>query len=111
MTEEKEKIFVDFEPNDFILRISPVMGEDDEWTGELNVGYLTLDENYLSEEDYMHVDMVTNMALSSIPLMEEDLQVRAKLYQYTMQALRKDSKDPFVEKEENSNVIKLRFGQ
>jgi len=39
------------------------------------------------------------------------LQVRAKLYQYTMQALRKDSKDPFVEKEENSNVIKLRFGQ
>ena len=110
MSKEDDTIFVDFKPNDFILRISPVMDEDDRWTGELNVGYLTLDENYLSEEDYAHVDMVTNLALSSIPLMEEDIEFRSKLYKYTIQMLRDEGK-PIVEPQEGSNVVKLRFGQ
>ena len=108
MSKEQEKIFVDFEPNDFIIRISPVLDDDDAWTGELTVGYLTLDENYLNESDYTHVDMVTNLTLSAIPLMEEDIEIRNRLYKYTTSVLEKENK-PVVEKEDDSNVIKLRF--
>lgn len=109
MSKEKdERIFVDFEPNDFIIRISPVLDDDDAWTGELTVGYLTLDENYLSEEDYTHVDMVTNLTLSAIPLMEQDAEVRNRLYKYTTSVLEKEGK-PTIETEDDSNVIKLRF--
>ncbi len=108
MSKEQEKIFVDFEPNDFIIRISPVLDDDDAWTGELTVGYLTLDENYLNESDYTHVDMVTNLTLSAIPLMEEDIEIRNRLYKYTTSVLEQEGK-PVVEKEDDSNIIKLRF--
>jgi hypothetical protein len=108
MSKEQEKIFVDFEPNDFIIRISPVLDDNDAWTGELTVGYLTLDENYLNESDYTHVDMVTNLTLSAIPLMEEDIEIRNRLYKYTTSVLEQEGK-PVVEKEDDSNVIKLRF--
>lgn len=108
MSKEEERIFVDFEPNDFIIRISPVLDDDDLWTGELSVGYLTLDENFLNETDYRHVDMVTNLTLSVIPLMEEDVELRNKLYKYTTSMLEKEGK-PVVETQEDSNIIKLRF--
>ena len=110
---EDDTIYVDFTPNDFVIRISPVMDEEDTWTGELNVGYLTMDENYMKEEDYAHVDIVTNMALSAIPLMEEDLEFRTKLYRYTLDAM-SDTPEEHVNKVtsehvDDSNVIKLRF--
>jgi len=108
MSKEEERIFVDFEPNDFIIRISPVLDDDDLWTGELSVGYLTLDENFLNATDYSHVDMVTNLTLSVIPLMEEDVELRNKLYKYTTSMLEKEGK-PVVETQEDSNIIKLRF--
>jgi len=110
---EDETIYVDFTPNDFVIRISPIMDDDDTWTGELNVGYLTMDENYMREDDYVHVDIVTNMALSAIPLMEEDLEFRSKLYKYTLDAMsstpEEHVKKVTTEHEDNSNVIKLRF--
>jgi hypothetical protein len=110
---EDETIYVDFTPNDFVIRISPIMDDDDTWTGELNVGYLTMDENYMKEDDYVHVDIVTNMALSAIPLMEEDLEFRSKLYQYTLKAMANTPEEHVkavtTEQEDDSNVIKLRF--
>lgn len=110
---EDETIYVDFTPNDFVIRISPIMDDDDIWTGELNVGYLTMDENYMKEDDYVHVDIVTNMALSAIPLMEEDLEFRSKLYQYTLKAMANTPEEHVkavtTEQEDDSNVIKLRF--
>lgn len=110
---EDETIYVDFTPNDFVIRISPILDENDSWTGELNVGYLTMDENYMKEDDYVHVDIVTNMALSAIPLMEEDLEFRSKLYQYTLKAMANTPEEHVkavtTEQEDDSNVIKLRF--
>lgn len=105
--DEDDTIWVDFNPNDFIIRISPILDKKDKWTGELKVGYLTLDENFLADEDYQHVDMVTNLALSSIQLMEEDTGFRDKLYEYTIKQLRGGA-EPVIEKDD-SNVIKLRF--
>ena len=106
--EENERIFVDFEPNDFILRISPVLDDDDVWTGELNVGYMTVDENYMNDDDYQHVDLVANMAISAIPLMEENKRFRKMLYDYTLSVLKPEEKQP-VTVHDDSNVIKLRF--
>lgn len=111
--DEDDTIYVDFKPNDFVIRISPILDDEDTWTGELNVGYLTMDENYMSEDDYSHIDIVTNMALSAIPLMEEDLQFRTKLYQYTLKALESSPEEHVktvtTEHEDDSNIIKLRF--
>ena len=111
MDDEYEKTFIDFDPNDFVIRISPVVDEEDNWTGELNVGYITMDDNFLKEDDYMHIDVVTNMALSAIPLMEDDLKFRNQLYKYTTSMLEQQKKKekPEVVKDD-SNVSQLRFG-
>ena len=36
-----DKIYIDFEPNDFILRITPLLDNKDRWTGELRIGSIT----------------------------------------------------------------------
>ena len=40
-----DKIYIDFEPNDFILRITPLLDNTDRWTGELRIGSITTDDN------------------------------------------------------------------
>lgn len=108
--DEQEKTYVDFNPNDFVIRISPILDSEDNWTGELNVGYLTMDDNFLKEDDYQHIDVVTNMTLSAIPLMEEDLNFRNKLYKYTASVLQQEDKKEMPEVvTDESNVIQLRF--
>jgi len=111
MDDKHEKIFVDFEPNDFVIRISPIIDGEDNWTGELNVGYMTMDDNFLKDDDYNHIDVVTNMAVSSIPMMEDDGNFRDQLYKYTTSMLEQQKKQnkPDIIKDD-SNVIKLRFG-
>ena len=34
---KEEQTFINFDPNDFIIRISPVV-ENGEWSGDINVG-------------------------------------------------------------------------
>jgi len=104
----EDRIFVDFEPNDFVIRVTPVLDEHDRWTGDMKVGYLTLDENYLSKEDYQHVDLLTNLMLASVPLMEEDIKFRNTLYKYHENMLRIQDKPKVSHTEDN--VIHLDFG-
>ena len=104
----EERIFVDFEPNDFVVRITPVLDTDDTWSGDLKVGYMTLDENYLNDSDYQHIDLLTNLMLASVPLMEEDNKFRDTLYKYH-EAMLKSTSKPIVTHSEN-NVVHLDFG-
>ena len=104
----EDRIFVDFEPNDFVIRVTPVLDEHDRWTGDMKVGYLTLDENYLSKEDYQHVDLLTNLMLASVPLMEEDIKFRNTLYKYHENMLRIQDKPKGSHTEDN--VVHLDFG-
>ena len=104
----EDRIFVDFEPNDFVIRVTPVLDEHDRWTGDMKVGYLTLDENYLSKEDYQHVDLLTNLMLASVPLMEEDIKFRNTLYKFHEDMLRIQDKPKVSHTEDN--VVHLDFG-
>ena len=104
----EDRIFVDFEPNDFVIRVTPVLDEDDRWTGDMKVGYLTLDENYLSKEDYQHVDLLTNLMLASVPLMEEDIKFRNTLYKFHEKMLKLQDKPKVSHTEDN--VVHLDFG-
>ena len=104
----EDRIFVDFEPNDFVIRVTPVLDEHDRWTGDMKVGYLTLDENYLSKEDYQHVDLLTNLMLASVPLMEEDIKVRNTLYKFHEKMLKLQDKPKVSHTEDN--VVHLDFG-
>ena len=103
-----ERIFGDFEPNDFVIRVTPVLDKQDKWTGDLKVGYMTLDENYLDADDYQHIDLLTNLMLASVPLMEEDHNFRDTLYKQHETMLKSTSKPIITHNEDN--IVHLDFG-
>lgn len=74
-----EKIFMDFDQNDYIIRISPFLNKKGEWTGEIMVGTCTTDDNVLSDFDHAQLMKLSHMMCASLPVMEEDPAVRRLL--------------------------------
>tara|TARA_R110002020_G_scaffold275337_1_gene490551 strand:- start:135 stop:455 length:321 start_codon:yes stop_codon:yes gene_type:complete len=103
-----EKIFIDFEPNDFIVRITPLLDENNAWTGELKIGSITTDDNTLSDDDYSHLMYLVTLLSSAVPLMEEDSEFRNKLNAYAQDSLKPISNKPTIESVKD-NVVKLKF--
>ena len=105
-----EKILLDFDPNDFIIRISPFLDEQGKWTGELLVGNTTTDENYLDDDDYLNLMRLVHMVLASVPAMEENEMIREVLYKYAESVQKEEQeKIPKVTSKQGSNVIELNF--
>ena len=69
---------------------------------------MTLDENYLTDSDYQHIDLLTNLMLASVPLMEDDHNFRDTLYKYHETMLKSTGK-PIIKHGED-NVVHLDFG-
>ena len=72
MVDEQERIFLEFDPNDYIIRLSPFLDSKGDWTGELLVGTVTTDENDMSDEDHFNLMTITKMVCAAVPAMEED---------------------------------------
>jgi len=72
----EDKVFLDFNPNDYIIRLTPFLDDMGNWTGELLVGTVTTDENTLTDEDHFNLIGITKMVCAAVPAMEEDDHVR-----------------------------------
>jgi len=108
MTEERDlSSFIKFDPNDFIIRVSPYV-EDGEWTGDIDVGMLTTDYNDLNKEDYAHLRMLTEMLISSIPLMESNAEFRHSLLKIVDETYGDEEPEPRVDKRDG-NVLTVNF--
>lgn len=101
---------IQFNPNDFIIRISPDVDDTGDWTGDLTVGMLTTDDNTLNSDDFAHLKVLTDMLIAAIPLMEEDPDVRSKLFKLVDQLDAEETEEykPLV-KERDGNVVKVNF--
>ncbi len=75
----EEQVYIDFDPNDYIIRLSPFLDKKGDWTGELMVGTVTTDDNSMSDNDHFQLMHLTSMVCASIPAMEEDEDVRQVL--------------------------------
>ena len=102
---EEDQSFINFDPNDFIIRISPIM-ENDEWNGEINVGQVSAGENTLKDTDYAHLSVLTEMLICAIPLIEKDDKVRKELYKLAEEQFGEDR--PRVTKRKG-NVLEVNF--
>jgi len=102
--------YIHFDPNDFIVRISPEVDAKGVWTGDIEVGYLTTDYNELRDDDYAHLRVLTQMLISSIEVMETDAEVRNKLFN-AMDRYFEEGKEEKVQiiEEREGNVIKVNF--
>jgi len=104
----EDKIFIDFEPNDFIVRITPLLDENHAWTGELRIGSITTDDNNLSDDDYSHLMYIVTLLSSAVPLMEEDAEFRQKLNLHAQNNIKPVDTKPTIESVKD-NVVKLKF--
>ena len=102
---EENQTFINFDPNDFIIRISPIM-EDGDWNGEINVGQISTGENTLKDTDYAHLSVLTEMLICAIPLIEKDDKIRKELYKLAEEQFGEDR--PRVTKRKG-NVLEVNF--
>jgi hypothetical protein len=100
-------------PEDFTIRIRPMLDNNDIWTGEIDVVIITSPQNNLDDDDYYQVMHICKMISSVIPLMEKDVKLRNTVNDYVVNKLDNDYKDVItntskVEKIED-NIIRINF--
>jgi hypothetical protein len=98
---------INFNPNDFVIRISPEVDDKGDWTGDLTVGMLTTDDNTMKAEDFAHLKVLTDMLIAAIPLMEQDPEVRRKLFKI-VDTIDNEEEKPLIA-ERDGNVVKVNF--
>ena len=86
----EEKVFMDFDPNDFIIRITPFLDKKGSWTGELMVGTVTTGENTTTDDDYVNLMLMCHMVCAYIPAMEDSTELRESLAKHTTHVLEKE---------------------
>jgi len=107
----EEKVFMDFDPNDFIVRITPFLDQKGNWTGELMVGTVTTGENTTTDDDYVNLMRLCHMVCASIPAMEEDTDIRDTLAKYANDVLEdeEDNTPKATVESVEDNVVKVKF--
>ena len=100
-------------PEDFTIRVRPILDTENIWTGEIDVVIITSPHNDLCDDDYYQVMHICKMISSVIPLMEKDVKLRDTVNDYVVNKLDSDFKDDITNssKVENieDNVIRINF--
>ena len=104
---EEEPIWMDFEKNDFLIVLTPTINKDNRWLGEMSISHSTTNYNDMHEEDKDNMIRMIEMLVAAIPLMEEDLEFREKLYNYTSNMVQPKEKPKIIGKK--NNVISINF--
>jgi len=108
------------DPNDFIIRINPILSEGGEWPGEVEVNICYNEDSTLDEDDFEILFTLTHLICSSIPFFSNhpEIMLLAKSYLDKEQATKKDgtSIDSILNKRFNvdnvdnvDNVVKVNF--
>ena len=87
-----------FEDEDFVIRVRPSLNGD-EWTGEIDISIISQASNPLNDEGYNQVMHFCKMMCATIPLMEQNDDLRTLVHTYVMEVVDNDHED-VVEDEE-----------
>jgi len=111
MDDEQDQVFVNFDPNDFIIRLSPFLDQRGNWTGELLVGTVTTGENTTTDDDYYHLMQLCQMLCAALPAMEENESMREMLLQYSDSVVEEEAKEKSKSKviQVEDNVVQVKF--
>jgi len=97
---------------DFVIRIRPMLDDENSWTGQVDITIVTFPENPLDDDDYNQLIHFSKMVCSSVPIMEEVEQIREMFNEY---ALLKEEEEVDIEdqndvkKTYDGNVIHIKF--
>ena len=109
--ELEDRIFMEFDANDYVVRLSPFLDESGAWTGELLVGTVTTEENDMSDEDHYNLMQITKLVCASVPAMEEDDYIRDTLNDIVDRVEEEDDTPDATIDSVEENVINVNFKQ
>ena len=78
---------MNFEDEDFIIRIRPSVEENGEWTGEIDISIIAGPDNPLDDESYSQVMHFVRMMCATVPIMEQSKELRDMVHDYVMKDL------------------------
>ena len=107
---DDDKILVECKPEDFIIRITPIV-KNKKWAGEVNVGIVIADDMFFNDEDYANLLHFCRMITATVPMMEEMRTFRELINDYALNEL--DREDETVVKprvvSRKDNVVRVSF--
>ncbi len=105
----------DFDVNDFNIKVRPMQYEDGTWTGEIDVTVIASPDNDMQDDDYDEVMHFCKMIASTVPIMENNKELRELVHRYVKKFVDPDSNLEFPSDEEcvtkEGNVIRIDFSK
>ena len=109
---------MDIEEEDFIIKLHPKRDKNNKWTGDVQLGIITSQDNPLSDHDYYYMMEFASMVCATVPMMEHDPSFREQIEAFMEEEKRivnetkikkeKEDRKKRVTKTEG-NVIKISF--
>jgi hypothetical protein len=111
-TFDKDKNSAIPKEEDFNIRIRPAL-DGDKWTGEITISVLASTNSDLDEESYNQIMHFCTMMCATVPLMEEDEDMRDYVHDYVMSEFHSRGEEILEKKVDTSteyaNVISMNF--
>ena len=105
-----EKILIDCNPQDFVIKVSPVV-KNKRWAGEVNVGIVIADDMFFNDEDYANLLHFCRMITATVPMMEEMKTFRELINDYALNELDREEQDVVKPRvlSRKDNVVRVSF--
>ena len=95
--------------NDFIIRVRPNKSKSNgAWSGSADIVVITSEDNNLPENEWSELMQFSKMMCASVPIIEEVETFRNLLHDYLNRS-NDEQQDLFIDKEQDSNIIHLKF--
>ena len=112
----KDELLNNFNNEDFVIRIRPFADDEGQWNGEIDISIMAFPENPLEDEDYGNIMHFTKMVCASVPVMEQEENIRNIMHEYVLKVLDNEmeidvelEEEMGVEKTYDGNVVHLTF--
>ncbi len=95
--------------NDFIIRVRPNKSKSNgAWSGSADIVVITSEDNNLPDNEWSELMQFSKMMCASVPIIEEVETFRNLLHDYLNRS-NDEQQDLFIDKEQDSNIIHLKF--
>ena len=95
--------------NDFVIRVRPTRQKGNgRWSGTADITVVTSELNDLDDKEWGELMEFCRMMWASVPIIEEVENFRNLLHDYLRRSYDKNE-DVFLDKEQDSNIIHLKF--
>tara|TARA_R110000824_G_scaffold120407_7_gene275784 strand:+ start:328 stop:681 length:354 start_codon:yes stop_codon:yes gene_type:complete len=110
----------EFDPNDFLIQISPGIDENCNWTGEVTINVVVSTNPSLCEDDHYKLLMFAKTVCAAVPMYEENAEVYKQAMEYVALAehesndMEESNIDPYYFKnkyKKEGNIINVDFNK